>query len=58
MSFEEILKEIKVLANSQGFYGRLYESIMESEESQEQFKNIVEEQNFNDIVDFIIWIEG
>lgn len=58
MSFEEILKEIKILANSQGFYGRLYESIMESEESQEQFKNIVEEQNFNDIVDFIIWIEG
>lgn len=58
MSFEEILKEIKILANSQGFYGRLYESIMESEENQEQFKNIVEEQNFNDIVDFIIWIEG
>lgn len=58
MSFEEILKEIKILANSQGFYGRLYENIMESEENQEQFKNIVEEQNFNDIVDFIIWIEG
>lgn len=58
MSFEEILKEIKVLANSKGFYGRLYESIMESEENQEQFKNIVEKQNFNDIVDFIIWIEG
>lgn len=58
MSFEEILQGIKSLAGSQGFYGRLYESIMEDEERKEQFKELVEEQNFSDMVDFIMWIEG
>ena len=58
MKFKDILEGIKSLANSQGFYGRLYESIMENEEKKEQFKEIVEEQNFNDMVDFVMWLEG
>lgn len=58
MKFEEILNGIKELAKSQGFYGRLYESIMEDEEKKEQFKELVEKQNFTDFVDFVMWLEG
>ena len=58
LSCEEILNGIKELSKSQGYYGRLYNSIMEDEENFEEFKNWCEENKFKDIVDFILCIEG
>lgn len=59
MKYDEIMELIKSLAKSQGFYGRFLEAINEaSKEQRQEFKNIVEKQNFNDAVDFILWIEG
>lgn len=58
MKFEEILNGIKELAKSQGFYGRLYRDLMEDKELMENFKKATERQNFTDIVDFVMWLEG
>lgn len=58
MKFEEILNGIRELAKSQGFYGRLYRDLMEDDELMENFKKATERQNFTDIVDFVMWLEG
>ena len=50
---------IKMLANSQGFYGRLYRSIMElSEDKYEELKEVLEAQNFGDAVDMVLFFES
>lgn len=58
LSFEEILENIEALASSQGFYGRLYNSIMELDE--DSYDELVEEWDgkFSDIVEFIMYLEG
>ena len=57
MKFEQLLKEIEMLGYSQGYYGRLFESIMNlDEDDYEQLKEDWNER-FNDIVDFILYIE-
>ena len=58
MKFQEILNGIRELAKSQGFYGRLYRDLMEDDELMENFKKATERQNFTDIVDFVMWLEG
>ena len=59
MKREEILKTIFMLAKVQGFYSRLYCSIMESnEEDRECFLSKLEEQNFKDTLDLIYYFEG
>ena len=58
MNKEEILKAIRGLAMSQGFYGRLYEKLIDgSSESNELIEKMVEE-NFKDVVDMILWLES
>ena len=54
MKKDEILSAIKSLAQSQGFYGRLYEAIHNNEEALQYLEN----QDFKDIVDMIIFLES
>ena len=54
MSGKEILDTIKSLAQSQGFYGRLLEQIQDNDEALEY----LEQQNFKDSLDLILFLEG
>lgn len=54
MTKEQILDAIKSLAMSQGFYGRLLRDINENPAMLEQ----LEQQNFADSVEMVMWIEG
>lgn len=59
MNRDEIREVFKQLAMSQGFYGRLLRQVDEAdEEARENFWNDLEEQNFKDSVDLILYIEG
>lgn len=56
---EDIIKLIRELAKSQGFYGRLLENILElDDESYEELAGLWESKNFKDELDFILYIEG
>lgn len=61
MKREEILEHIKGLSHSQGFYGRLYQTLMEmKEEDPEAYEEVMQEwetQNFKDPVELVIYIE-
>lgn len=58
-------KNVKIFANSiltlmksQGFYQRLYEGINEfNDEYFDLLLNTLKQQNFNDIVDVVLWLE-
>lgn len=54
MNKKEILETIKSLANSQGFYTRLYQFL--KEESGE-YLDMLEKQNFKDPIDLILYLE-
>lgn len=53
MTKGEIYNAIRSLASSQGFYGRLLQQI----EDRPEILDILEEQNFNDVIDLIMYIE-
>ena len=61
MKMKEIKETMKLLASSQGFYGRLLASIETMEEMFPQdYKKLAEElesQNFQNAVDLIMYIE-
>jgi hypothetical protein len=61
MDIEEVVDVIEMLADSQGFYGRLLEEILYIEENEPQkyevFKNIIEKQEFHDPVDVVLFFE-
>lgn len=57
MTKEEILQGIKMLASSQGFYDRLYRYLSDDNEDSREYLEHLEEQNFNDIVDLILYLE-
>lgn len=57
MDREKILDAIRSLAASQGFYGRLYESLTDGSEQADEFLNTMEKQNFGDVVDMVMWLE-
>lgn len=54
MKKEEILNNIKELSKSQGFYGRLYEQVLDNDEALEY----LESQNFKDVLDLIMFLES
>ena len=56
MKANEILETIKMLAKSQGFYGRLLNDIETSEE-RENILAELESQNFKDPVDLVMFFE-
>lgn len=53
MSGDDILNTIKSLSKSQGFYCRLLEQIQDNDEALEY----LEQQNFKDPVDLILFLE-
>lgn len=57
MNKEQILDAIAGLAASQGFYGRLYEALTNGTKESEDFLDTMEEQNFGDVVDMVMWLE-
>lgn len=59
MNREQILDAFRSLARSQGFYGRLLEQIDSvDEETRDAFLTDLENRNFRDVVDLVMWIEG
>lgn len=58
MNKEQILNAIRSLAASQGFYGRLYDTLTDGSEQSDEFLATMEEQNFNDVVDMVMWLES
>lgn len=58
MNREQIINAIKSLANSQGFYGRLYEAITSGTEEAEEYLDLLESKDFSDVVDLVLYIEG
>ena len=58
MKRQEILNGIRRLACSQGFYGRLLRELQSNEEAANEFFDECERQNFKDMVDFVMWLEG
>lgn len=57
LGFKDIMNFIKEMSYSTGLYSRLYNAIMETEESQEEFKRIVEQEKFKSTLDFVYWYE-
>ena len=58
MNRKEILNAVSQLAASQGFYGRLYNALTSGTEEAEEFMEQMEEQNFSDVVDMVMWLES
>ena len=62
MTINDILKSIKELAQSQGFYGRLYERLCEIRDNDtEAWEDVVyklEAQHFNDSLDMVLFFEA
>lgn len=56
MKRNEILANIRMLANFQGFYGRLYRDIMEADNN-EEILEYLEAQNFGDVVSMVMFFE-
>ena len=61
MKIEQILDIILELSHSQGFYGRLYEDLMDIKDTDEiAWSSIVETleaQNFKEPLDLILYLE-
>lgn len=55
-NYELLFSTVKSLSNSQGFYGRLLNSLinMDEEERLELINNL---PTFNDAVDVVMWLE-
>ena len=58
---EKVIEVVQMLSRSQGFYGRLLEEIMYIKdykpEQFETFKEVIEEQEFKDPVDVVLFFE-
>lgn len=54
MNKQEIMDAIKSLSHSQGFYGRLYETLKANPEA----LDFLAKQNFKDTLDMIMFLEG
>lgn len=61
-SAEQVIDVIKMLSQSQGFYGRLLEEIKYIEENDpmsfEVFKDMIEKEEFENPVDVVLFFEG
>ena len=61
-TMEDCLDTIKMLASSQGFYGRMLNTLMDMKKNDsEAYQTVVSEwesQGFTDSLDFILYIEG
>lgn len=57
MKKEDILKAIRSLAASKGFYGRLFMALTSGEPDAIEYLQYLEEQNFKDTVDLVMFLE-
>ena len=61
MNIEEIMAAVRSLAESQGYYGRLYNELCEMQTNDpdkwEEVKNTLEGQHFNDSLDMVMYFE-
>lgn len=58
MNREEILNTIRMLAKSQGLYGRLLRDIENApEDVREEYLSKLERQNFKEPVDLVLYLE-
>ena len=57
MGKKQILKTIKNLAKSQGFYDRLYNKLTDGSEESEAYLEELVEQKFKDTLDLVMFIE-
>lgn len=61
MNRDEIMDVIKMLASSQGFYSRMYNNLCEMRDNDpdefDRNMTILEEQNFGDAVDMVMFFE-
>lgn len=61
MERNEILATIRNLANSQGFYGRLYRAFIDLKENNPENYELVmeklEAENFGDAIDLVLFFE-
>lgn len=56
---DEIMNGIRSLAQSQGLYSRLWRNICElGDADRKRLEQELEDQNFTDFVDFVLWFEG
>lgn len=58
MDRQQILDAVCELASSQGFYGRLYESLTDGSLESDKFLDLMVQQNFIDPVDMVLWLEA
>ena len=58
MNKEQILDAIRSLAASQGFYGRLYDTLTDGREQSDEFLATMEKQNFGGMFDMVMWLES
>ena len=62
MKRDEIMAAIKMLASSQGFYSRMYANLCEMRDNDpdefDRNMTILEEQNFGDVVDMVMFFES
>ena len=62
MDIEQIMAAISSLAESQGYYGRLYNYLREMQtndpEKWEEVKNTLEGQHFKDSLDMVLFFEN
>lgn len=62
MDIEQIMAAIRSLAQSQGYYGRLYNELQNLQTNDpdkwEEVKNTLEAQNFNDTLDMVMYFES
>ena len=62
MNREQIMEAIRQLAHSQGSYGRFYRDLCEMREEDpdrfEEVMTLLEEENFKDAVDLIMYLES
>lgn len=58
MKKKEILNAIRSLAASQGFYSRLLSILTSNEPDAVVYLNYLEEQNFKDTVDLVMFLES
>ena len=58
---DQVIEVIEMLSHSQGFYGRLLREIIEMKENDvdrfEEFKELIEQQDFQDPVDVVMFFE-
>ena len=61
MDVYQVIDAIEMLSHSQGFYGRLMKRILYAQvyepEKFEEFKEIIEEQNFKEPLDVVLYFE-